>query len=86
VSGQGPDNVNDDLGSVTIGAREIYDQLVAMRDEVRTSAQSLTAVSGTLADHEDRLRTVERRTLAVPAALVTAVISAATTITSVILK
>jgi hypothetical protein len=78
--------VNEDLGSVTIGAREIYDQLVAMRDEVRTSTQSLTAVSGTLADHEDRLRTVERRTVAVPATIVTAVISAATTILTVILK
>jgi hypothetical protein len=69
-----------DLGHVTIGAREIYDELVAMREEVRASAQSLQGVDITLADHETRIRTVERWKYSVPTALVTAVISAGVTI------
>ncbi|MCX4572296.1 hypothetical protein OHB41_03665 [Streptomyces sp. NBC_01571] len=78
--------MSDDLGSVTIGAREIYDELVAMRGDVRVSTDRLTAAADTLSDHEGRLRSLERRTYAVPAALVTAVLSAATTITTVVLK
>lgn len=78
--------MSNDLGSVTIGAREIYDELVAMREDVRTSTQSLATVSATLADHEDRIRSGERWRYSIPAALVTAVLSAATTITTVVLK
>ncbi|MFF8473874.1 hypothetical protein [Streptomyces sp. NPDC015414] len=78
--------MDNDLGSVTIGAREIYDELVAMRSDVRSSTDRLTAVADTLADHESRLRSLERRMYAVPAALVTAVLSAATAITTTILK
>ncbi|WP_432118489.1 hypothetical protein [Streptomyces sp. bgisy032] len=70
----------DDLGTVTVGAREIYDQLVAMRDEVRASAQTHVSVAEKLTDHEDRIRGLERWKYSVPTALVTAVISAATTI------
>jgi ABC-type transporter Mla subunit MlaD len=80
------DDVDNDLGSVTIGAREIYDELVAMRGDVRASTDRLTTVVDTLSDHEGRLRTLERRMHAVPAALVTAVLAAATTITTVVLK
>ncbi|WP_330478672.1 hypothetical protein OG301_26705 [Streptomyces platensis] len=69
-----------ELGTVNIGAREIYDQLVAMREEVRSSTQSHAAVAEKLTDHEDRLRAVERWKYSVPTALVTAVISAAVTL------
>lgn len=65
----------DDLGAVTIGAREIYDELVAMREEVRTSTQSLQGVADTLADHEQRIRSVERWKYSIPAALAASVIS-----------
>lgn len=78
--------MDNDLGTVTIGAREIYDELVAMRSDVRLSSQSLATVSATLADHEDRVRSLERWRYSVPAALVTAFLSAAATITTVILK
>ncbi|MGW3724843.1 hypothetical protein [Streptomyces sp. NPDC000851] len=71
---------NEDVGTVTIGAREIYDQLVAMREEVRASTQSHATVAEKLADHEERIRGVERWKYAVPAALVTTVMSAAVTI------
>ncbi|KOG22005.1 hypothetical protein [Streptomyces viridochromogenes] len=80
MNGQGPDGQDNDVGTVTIGAREIYDQLVAMREEVRTSTQSLATMTDRLADHEDRIRAVERWKYSVPTALVTAVLSAATTI------
>lgn len=72
--------MDNDLGSVTIGAREIYDELVAMRDDVRSSSQHLATVADTLSDHEDRLRGLERWKYSVPAALVTAVLSAAVTL------
>ncbi|MFM9649962.1 hypothetical protein ACKI1S_27915 [Streptomyces galilaeus] len=80
MTGQGDNMPDNDLGTVTIGAREIYDELVAMRDDVRSSGQALTAVSATLTDHEDRLRSVERWKYSVPTALVTAVLSGAVTI------
>lgn len=71
-----------DLGTVTVGAREIYDQLIAMREDVRATGQSLQGVAETLADHETRIRAVERWKYSVPTALVTAVVSAAVTITT----
>lgn len=70
----------EDLGTVTIGAREIYDQLVSLRDEVRASTLNHAAVDTKLADHESRIRSVERWKYSVPTALVTAVISAGVTI------
>lgn len=73
---------DNDLGTVTVGAREIYDELVAMREDVRTTAQSLATVADTLADHEDRIRSVERWKYSIPTALMTAVVSAVVAITT----
>lgn len=70
----------DDLGVVTVGAREIYDELVAMRTDVRDSLRTHQVVDKTLTDHEDRLRTLERWKYSIPVALVTAVISAGVTL------
>jgi hypothetical protein len=69
----------DPLG-VTISAREIYDQIVGLRDDVRSLVQSNAEVSKALDDHETRLRNVERWKYAVPTALVGAVVSAGITI------
>jgi len=71
---------SEDLGAVTIGAREIYDQLVGLREEVRTSTHTLQSTAETLADHETRIRAIERWKYSVPTALVTAVVSAAVTL------
>ncbi|WP_223772954.1 hypothetical protein [Streptomyces sp. 135] len=71
---------SEDLGTVTIGAREIYDQLVSLRDEVRASTLNHAAVDTKLVDHETRIRAVERWKYSVPTALVTAVISAGVTL------
>jgi hypothetical protein len=73
----------DSLG-VTIGAREIYDQVVGLRDDVRSLVQSNDAVQETLTDHEDRLRSVERWKYAVPTATIGAIVSAGITITKAI--
>ncbi|MFB7643893.1 hypothetical protein ACFC0S_03145 [Streptomyces sp. NPDC056084] len=62
----------DPLG-VTIGAREIYDQLVGMREDVRNLTQAQEGVSRTLADQEDRLRALERWKYAIPPTVVMAV-------------
>jgi hypothetical protein len=51
---------------VTIGAREIYDELVGMRDDVRAVTQHSEAVRATLTDHEERIRGVERWKYAIP--------------------
>lgn len=69
----------DPLG-VTISAREIYDQIVGLRDDVRSLVQSSAEVSKTLEDHEGRLRSVERWKYSVPIAAITAVASAAVTL------
>lgn len=70
---------NDPLG-VTISAREIYDQIVGLRDDVRALVQSDAEVGKKLDDHESRLRSVERWKYAVPTALVGAIVSAGITI------
>jgi hypothetical protein len=69
----------DPLG-VTISAREIYDQIVGLRDDVRSLVQSNQEVSKTLDDHEDRIRSVERWKYSVPVAALGAVASAGVTI------
>ncbi|UQA94938.1 hypothetical protein [Streptomyces halobius] len=61
----------DELGGVTIGAREIYDELVALRGDVRSLSQTHEAVRQTLTDHETRLRGLERWRYALPVAAVT---------------
>lgn len=69
----------DPLG-VTISAREIYDQIVGLRDDVRSLTQSNEHVTTTLDDHEERLRTVERWKYSVPTAVLTAVLAAVVTL------
>ena len=71
---------NEPLG-VTISAREIYDQIVGLRDDVRSLVQSNENVHQTLDDHEERLRTIERWKYSIPAAVVTALVSAAVAVT-----
>lgn len=71
----------DSLGAVVIGPREIYDELVAMREDVRSLSQTHEGVATTLADHEDRIRGLERWKYALPVAAVT---SAGTLITAVL--
>lgn len=69
----------DPLG-VTIGAREIYDQVIGLRDDVRSLVQSSEDVEKTLDDHEQRLRGIERWKYSVPAAALTSVVGAVVTI------
>jgi hypothetical protein len=63
---------NDPLG-VTIGAREIYDQVVGLRDDVRSLTQTNAQVEEKIDDHEERIRAIERWKYAVPAGLATGV-------------
>lgn len=75
---------NEPLGVVTIGAREIYDQLIGLRSDVQTLTQTNTAVQATLDDHEQRLRSVERWKYAVPTAAIGGIVSAGITIAKAI--
>ena len=62
--------------SVRITLREVYDQVVGMRDDVRSIAQSRDDTAKILADHEERLRGVERWRYGVPTAVLTSVLAA----------
>ncbi|WP_207757059.1 hypothetical protein [Nonomuraea cypriaca] len=72
----------DPLGPVTIGAREIYDQLLAtdrkvdgIRGEVAQVAQAHGEIAKDMTDHEARIRNLERGRWPLPslAALVSVV-------------
>jgi hypothetical protein len=71
---------NGDPLGVTIGAREIYDELVGMREDVRSLTQTSESVAHKLDDHEERLRTLERWKYALPAAAVSGVLAAGVTL------
>jgi hypothetical protein len=70
----------DPLGGVTIGAREIYDELVGMRGDVRDLTHASEMVSRKLEDHEERLRTLERWKYALPTAAVSGLLAAGVTL------
>ncbi|NRQ35973.1 hypothetical protein HII36_29685 [Nonomuraea sp. NN258] len=57
----------DSLGHIQIGAREIYDQLLAtdrkvdnIGGKVETIGGNLSTVGGQVSDHETRIRVLER--------------------------
>lgn len=56
----------DPLGPVTVSAREIYDAVIGVRDDVRSLRQSRDAVTDTQEDHEERIRALERWKYALP--------------------
>lgn len=58
------------LGPVQITPREIYDQLVLLRDTVRELVNQNADVAGDVRDHESRLRHLEARQWPLPAAAV----------------
>lgn len=69
----------DSVGGVTIGAREIYDAVVSLRDDVRSMGQTHETAGKTLDDHEERIRGIERWRYAVPASVLLAAGSVVTT-------
>ncbi|MBH1936494.1 hypothetical protein I5Q34_19805 [Streptomyces sp. AV19] len=66
----------DEPLGVRIGAREIYDEVVALRTEMRTMGQENEGARAELADHEERLRALERWRYALPISVITAIIGA----------
>jgi hypothetical protein len=66
---------DEQLGIVTISAREIYDEIVGMRDDLRSLAQSRNDDTKTLDDHESRLRSVERWKYGIPVTAVASVVA-----------
>jgi hypothetical protein len=66
---------DEKLGVVTISAREIYDEIVGMRDDLRSLAQSRNDDTKTLDDHETRLRSVERWKYGIPVTAVASVVA-----------
>jgi hypothetical protein len=64
---------------VVISAREIYDEIVGMREDVRSLSQTSHSTDETLDDHENRLRSIERWKYALPLTALAAVGSAAAT-------
>lgn len=66
-----------DVFGVHIGAREVYDQLIGLREDVQTLVHQGRATTEQLADHEDRIRTIERWKYGVPTAVLASVASVA---------
>ncbi len=62
---------HDQLGTISIGAREVYDQVIGLRSDVQAMGQQSETVRAELADHEDRLRSLEAWRYALPVAAVT---------------
>lgn len=53
-------------GSVRIGMREIYDVLIGMREDVQRIGQASEALQQDVADHESRIRSLERWKYSIP--------------------
>jgi hypothetical protein len=66
---------NDGL-SVTIGAREIYDELVGVRSDVRSLVESRADIDKTLGDHESRIRVLERWKYGIPGVVALSAVAA----------
>ncbi|MEU7200259.1 hypothetical protein [Streptomyces sp. NPDC045470] len=62
---------------ITIGLREVYDQVVGVREDVRDLKQNHESVNRTLADQEERIRSLERWKYALPPALLIAIATSA---------
>jgi hypothetical protein len=78
--------VGDDGTGVTITFREVYDQIVGLRDDVRSLSQSSESVTKALDDHEQRLRGVERWKHRIPVALLTSLVASAVTAVMSVIK
>lgn len=75
----------DPLGPITIGAREIYDELKTVGVKVDHVSSQLDGVVADVADHETRLRAIERNRWPLPAlAAVVAVASLVLTLISLV--
>jgi hypothetical protein len=66
---------NDGL-SFTIGAREIYDELVGVRSDVRSLVESTADIDETLSDHESRIRILERWKYGIPGVVALSAVAA----------
>jgi hypothetical protein len=73
---------DDDSLIVHISAREIYDQLVGVREDVRGLVARDEATARVIADHETRLRSVERWKYGIPLATVSAIAAIAASVQS----
>ncbi|MFJ7588429.1 hypothetical protein ACIQZO_13790 [Streptomyces sp. NPDC097617] len=73
------DNENR-LGVVEIGAREIYDEVVGLREDMRSVAEKGEELRTDVDDHETRIRDLERWRYAMPIAAVSGVVAAGVTV------
>ncbi len=76
---QGTDD-RDSLGVVNIGAREIYDEVVGLREDMRSVAEKGEELRADLDDHEERIRDLEKWRYALPVAAVSGVVAAGVTV------
>ncbi|MEV7358266.1 hypothetical protein [Kitasatospora sp. NPDC091276] len=82
----GPPTPPDQLGTIHIGAREVYDQVVGLREDVRAMGQQAEGVREELADHESRLRALEAWRYALPIGAVTGVLAAVISLVQALTK
>ena len=70
------DNGSADGLGVTIGAREIYDTLVGLREDVQNLTSNNESAGKILNDHESRIRGLERWKYGIPVTLITGIVAA----------
>jgi len=52
---------DDDQITVRVGTKEIYDAIIMVRADLTRVVDSVSGIGDTLKDHEERIRTSERR-------------------------
>lgn len=68
--------MSEPLGPVTVGAREIYDQVVRTQGLVERLGDRIEDLSKDLVDHEARIRSLERNRWPLPSLAVLVSIAA----------
>lgn len=66
--------MTDDL-QFSVSAREIYDAVVGLRGDVQKMSESLSGIDDRFADHESRLRGLEKWRYGLPLASATGLIT-----------
>ena len=75
----------DTLG-VHIGAREIYDEVIGLREDMRSMTQNSASLRAEVEDHEARIRDLERWRYALPLAAVSGILAAGISIAQAVGK
>lgn len=75
--------MGDDSLNIQIGAREIYDEVVKLRDDVHSMGEAGAQSRADIDDHETRIRKLETWRYSLPVAVVSGLTAAAVTLAQI---